>query len=389
VSAAQPRRWRVLHLITRLERGGSSDCTLWQAIGAARRGHEVTVASGPTDAPSPLVALASREPGLSFVTVTELSRAIRPWNDARALLSIWSLLRRRRFDIIHLHTSKAGALGRLAALAAGARRRVIHQPHGHLFYGYYGRLASRVVVAAERTLAPLARLHITLTDAGTGEHLEHGIGRPHQYRTLPSGVDFRPLRAAARRREECRRRLGFGPDDIVVGTLCRLEAIKGPDVVTAAYLEAAADRPGLRLVVGGDGPMRGVLASEVERAGAGGRVRMPEGWIPADELLPACDIFVLASRNEGMGRALVEAMALGLPVIGSAVGGVGDLLDQGRAGLLVAPGDRAALARAIARLADDRPFAWTLGRAGRARAVAYGAGRMVHGLLRLYQQVAA
>jgi len=389
VIARTRRPFRVLHVITRLERGGSSDCTLWQAIGAARRGHEVTVASGPTEAPSPLLAIARREARLAFVTLASLGRPIRPWRDARALASIWTLVRRGRFDIIHLHTSKAGALGRLAAFAAGQRRRVIHQPHGHLFYGYYGGGLSRLVVAAERALAPLARLHLTLTDAGTGQHLERGIGRLEQYRTLASGVDFRPLRAAARRRAECRSRHGFGPGEIVVGTLCRLEAVKGAGVLTAAFLEAAADRPALRLVVGGDGPLRATLLDEVERAGAGARVRLPGGWIPPADLLPACDIFVLASRNEGMGRALVEAMALGVPVIASAVGGVPDLLDHGRAGLLVPPDDAAALAGAIARLADDRPRAQALGRAGRARAVAYGAGRMVHRLLGLYDQVAA
>jgi len=383
------RPWRVLHVITRLERGGSSDCTLWQAIGAARHGHEVTIASGPTDAPTPLLAAARREPRLSFVTIAALGRPIRPWRDARALATILALLLRRRFDVIHLHTSKAGALGRLAALVAGGRRRVIHQPHGHLFYGYYGDAASRLLVAAERALAPLARLHITLTDAGAGEHLARGVGRPEQFRTLPSGVDFRALRAAARRRAACRRGFGFAPEDIVLGTLCRLEPVKGAAEVVEAFLAAAANRPALRLAVGGDGPLRAALEATIRAAGAAPRVRLPGAWMQPADILPACDIFVLASRNEGMGRALVEAMALGIPVVASAVGGVPDLLDHGRAGLLVPPGDAASLAQAIGRLADDRPCAAALGRAGRTRSVAYGAGRMVRGLLRLYREVAA
>jgi len=384
-----PRPWRVLHVITRLERGGSSDCTLWQAIGAARRGHEVILASGPTDAPSPLLAVASRQPGLTLVTLPALGRPIRPWRDARALASIGRLMMGHRFDVIHLHTSKAGALGRLAALLTGSRQRVIHQPHGHLFYGYYGGTASRLVVAAERFLAPLARMHITLTDAGAGEHLARGVGRPAQFRTLPSGVDFRGLRVAAPYRAACRALFGFAPDDLVVGTLGRLEPIKGADVVIDAFLAAAADRGALRLVVGGDGPLRATLESTIRTAGAAARVRLPGAWLQPADILPACDIFVLASRNEGMGRALVEAMALGIPVVASAVGGVPDLLEHGRAGLLVPPGDPAALAQAIGRLADDRSFAAALGRAGRARSVVYGAGRMVHRLLRLYGEVAA
>jgi glycosyltransferase involved in cell wall biosynthesis len=98
---------------------------------------------------------------------------------------------------------------------------------------------------------------------------------------------------------------------------------------------------------------------------------------------------VLASRNEGMGRALVEAMVLGIPVVATAVGGVPDLLDGGRAGLLVPAADPEALGAALARLADDPGFALALGRRGHARSLSYGAGRMVHSLMRLYREMAA
>jgi glycosyltransferase involved in cell wall biosynthesis len=216
----------ILHLVTRLERGGASDCTLWQAIGAARRGHRVVVASGPTDAPTPILERARREPRIAFVDLPALGRAVRPGRDLQALLAIARLIRAERFDVLHLHTSKAGALGRLAALLSGQRRKVIHQPHGHLFYGYYGRVGSSLVVGAERLLAPLARLQITLTGTGAREHLERGVGRVEQFRALPSGIDFRPLRRAARRRDDCREKLGFASEDLVVTTLCRLEPIK-------------------------------------------------------------------------------------------------------------------------------------------------------------------
>jgi glycosyltransferase involved in cell wall biosynthesis len=380
---------RVLHLITRLERGGSSDCTLWQAMGAARRGHQVTLASGPTDAPTPLVERARRQAGIEMVTIPALGRSLRPQRDLRALGSIVALLRSGGYDVIHLHTSKAGALGRIAAALTGRTTRVINQPHGHLFYGYYGRAGTALVLAAERILARFARLQVTLTRHGTEEHLRRGVGRPAQYRTLCSGVDFRALRAAGRRREECRRRLGYGPDEIVIGTLCRLEPVKGAGDVVSGFLRAAATRPSLRLLVGGDGPLRGALLSAAHAAGAQTRVSVGGAWVAPEETLPALDIFVLASHNEGMGRALVEAMALGIPVIGTAVGGVPDLLLGGQAGLLVPPGDPASLGAAMGHLADDRGFAVALGRRGRARSLAYGAGRMVHSMLRLYREVAA
>ena len=380
---------RILHLVTRLERGGSSDCTLWQAMGAARRGCEVTIASGPTGRPTPLLDVARRLPRLTLVPILPLGRPPHPVRDLRALLAIVGLLRRERFDVIHLHTSKAGALGRIAAALTGQTARVIHQPHGHLFYGYYGRAGTALVLFTERWLARFARFQVTLTAAGAQEHLRRGIGRPEQYRTLPSGVDFRGLRAARRRREACRRRLGYGRDDFVIGTLCRLEPIKGTGDLVDAFLRLAPDRPALRLLVAGEGPERPELLKRIHAAGLQNRATILGGWVDPLAILPACDAMVLASRNEGMGRALVEAMVLGLPVVATAVGGVADLLDGGRAGLLVPPSDPEALASALARLADDPGFALALGRRGHARSLSYGAGRMVHSMLRLYREVAA
>src|SRR5262249_3061837 len=158
--------------------------------------------------------------GLRLLALRDLARPLRPWRDLRALAAVRRLLKVGRFDVIHLHTSKAGALGRAAARLEGLTARVVHQPHGHLFYGYYGALGSRLVLGVERRLASWARFHLTLTDRGADEHLSRGVGRRGQFRTLPSGIDLAPLRRAARGRDELRARFGYGASDVVVGTLC-------------------------------------------------------------------------------------------------------------------------------------------------------------------------
>jgi glycosyltransferase involved in cell wall biosynthesis len=382
-------RLAILHVITRLERGGASDCTLWQAIGAARRGHEVTLACGPSDLATPLLDRARRQDRLGFVTIPTLARPVRPMADLRALAAIHRLMRRGRFDVIHLHTSKAGALGRVAGALLGQRTRVVHQPHGHLFYGYYGRLGAAFVALAERALAPLASRHVALTARGAREHLARRIGREAQFRVIPSGVEMGPLRAASRRREEARRRLGYAPEDFVVMSLARLEPIKGAAVTLRAFARAAATRPALRLHLAGDGPLLEALRRESRTLGVAVRVRLDGAWGAPHDLLPAADLFVLAPRNEGMGRAVVEALALALPVIATRVGGLPEVLEDGRSGLLVPPDDEPALADAIARVADDPGFAEALGKRGRARSVNFGAGRMVHRVLALYREMAA
>jgi glycosyltransferase involved in cell wall biosynthesis len=347
------------------------------------------------------VERARREPRIRLVEIPGLARAVRPWRDLKALLAIRRLLRRERFDVVHTHTSKAGALGRLAVALGGrpgaphrpkgappALPLVVHQPHGHLFYGYYGVLGTALLVLAERLLAPLADVQITLSWRGAEEHLSRRIGRPEQFRVVRSGIDLTPFRRARSGRAERRSRLGYAPDEFVVGALGRLEPIKGMEDLLEGFLKAAATRPRLRLLLGGDGPSRERLLDRARRTPFADRVTIGGSWVDPREVLPALDLFAFPSRNEGMGRALVEAMACGLPVVASAVGGVPEVLEEGGAGLLIPPADPDAVALAIGRLADDQAAAAALARRARARSVAFGAGRMVHALLRVYLEAA-
>jgi len=202
-----------------------------------------------------------------------------------------------------------------------------------------------------------------------------------------SGIDLRAFRSAGRQRAACRLRLGLRADEFAVGSLCRLEPIKGVEDLVQGFARAAAGTPRLRLLLGGDGPLRDQLLELARRAGLADRVTIEGAWVSAEEFLPALDLFVLASRNEGMGRALVEAMASGLPVVATAVGGMPEVLEEGRAGLLVPPGDPQAIADAITRVRNEPRLADGFGRRARARSVVFGAGRMNHALLRLYREV--
>lgn len=382
----KPRRLSILHVITRLDRGGSSDCTLLQALGAARRGHRVTLAFGPSASPSPLLPTALAERGIRFLEIPSLRREPAPVQDLRSLVALTRIVRRGRFDVVHTHTSKAGAVGRLAAFLGG-RPPVVHQPHGHLFYGYHGRIGTGLVILAERLLAPLASRQIALSWRGAEEHLCRGVGRPGDFTVVRSGIDLRPYRRARDRRGACRRKWNVSPGDFVVGSLCRLEPVKGAEELLEAFILATASVRRLRLIIGGDGPLRDRLADRAREAGVADRVTIEGSWLRAEDLLPALDLFVLASRNEGMGRALVEAMAAGVPVVGTAVGGIPEVLEEGGAGILVPPGDPEGLAAAISRLAADERLSAHFGRRARARSVAFGAGRMNHALLNLYRRV--
>ncbi|MEW6750748.1 MAG: glycosyltransferase family 4 protein [Candidatus Latescibacterota bacterium] len=377
---------RVLHVITRLDRGGSAENTLLTAAGVDPARFVCAVATGPTrEGGTPAEARAHRA-GVRFLAVPHLVRPIRPAADLRACWELWRLMRRGGYGIVHTHTSKAGLLGRLAARWARVPA-VVHTPHGHVFYGYYGPAKTRLFLGLERAATHLADRIVTLTEREVAEYQKLGVARPHQCAVIHSGVDFAALDGGTADREAVRRELGFPPDALVVGTVGRYTRVKAQgDLLAAAGIlrERVAK---LRLLLVGEGEDRPRLEAQARQLGLAGQAVLT-GWrAQVGPLLRAMDVFALPSRNEGMGKALVEAMHCGLAVVATAVGGVPEVVEAERSGLLVPAGSPAELAGAVLRLALDPELRRTLGEAARQRAAAYGVEPMVEQIERLYTEV--
>jgi glycosyltransferase involved in cell wall biosynthesis len=361
---------RVLHVITRLCLGGSSANTVAQVLTLRRAGYDcrLIVGAGESDAGT---LDDARQRGCPLVPLPGLGREVSPSRDLAALAALIRLMRRERPMIVHTHTSKAGFIGRLAARLAGVPV-VVHQPHGHIFYGYYGALRSALFVRVERLAARWTHRIVTLTERGTAEHLARGIGRDPQFVAIPSGVPTATLRARAPARAVARARLGIAEDDFAVVGVGRLVYVKGFDLLVAALPRVVGELPAARLVLVGDGPDRAALKAQAVRLGVADRVVLAGAVAGAGagllDYLAAADVCAAPSRNEGMGRALVEAMALGLPVVGAAVGGVPDVVGPDEAGRLVPAEDSQALADALIELGQDAVLRQKLGEAAGARA---------------------
>jgi glycosyltransferase involved in cell wall biosynthesis len=361
---------RVLHVITRLGLGGSSENTVAQVLALRRAGYDCRLAVGMAESDTGTIDDA-RDRGCPLVPLPSLGREISPSRDLAALLTLVRLLRQARPLIVHTHTSKAGFTGRLAARLAGVPV-VIHQPHGHIFYGYYGAVRSALFVRLERRAAQWTHRIVTLTERGTQEHLAQGIGRRGQFVDIPSGVSTTALRARAPSRTVARARLGIAESDFVIVGVGRLVYVKGFQLLVAALPRVLQELPDARLVLVGDGPDRTSLEAQAARLGVAGRLVLTGALAGAAggllDYLAAADVCASPSRNEGMGRALVEAMALGLPVVGAAVGGVPDVVGPDEAGRLVPAEDPEALADALVELGQDVALRQKLGEAARARA---------------------
>jgi glycosyltransferase involved in cell wall biosynthesis len=380
---------RILHVITRLDRGGSTTNTLTSVRLQRNRQFETALAYGVTRPPPDSLVQTLRAEGIACHFLPSLVRDPAPWRDAAAFLALLRLLRRERYDLVHTHTSKAGVLGRLAAARVGLP--AVHTAHGHVFYGYFGPILTRAFVLVERAMARRSARLVSLTDAETRESLERRIGRPEQYVTIPSGVPlarFRNLDPALG--ASFRARWAIPPDAVLIVSVGRLTAVKGFDLLLPAFAQTRfPESPGFLALVG-DGEERSALERLAGALGVRSRVIFTGDLDDVRSALAAADFFVLASRNEGMGRAIVEAMAAGLPAVAPAVGGVPEVIRHGENGLVVPTGDPAALAAALGTLASDPARRRAMGR--RAAEWVYprfDEATMVDALAALYREVLA
>ena len=342
-----PRPLRILNVVARLNIGGPA---VHVALVTAKMGppsYESTLVSGSVGAAEGDMSAYARRWGVEPVIVPELGRELHPLRDLVTLWKLYGLMRRIRPDIVHTNTAKAGAVGRLAAKLAGVPC-VVHTFHGHVFHGYFDRFRTAVFIRLERLAARWSDAIITLSPDLRRELVErYRITRAEHVVVLPNGLDLGALARSPRRQGGFRRELDVPADAPLVGIVGRLVAVKNH----ALFLEAAARvqtaMPSVRFVVVGDGELRADVERRIDALGLRDRVTIV-GW--RDDLTAIysdLDLMVLTSENEGTPLTIIEALAAGVPVVSTAVGGVPDLLEHGRLGGLVPPRNPDALAEAI------------------------------------------
>jgi glycosyltransferase involved in cell wall biosynthesis len=272
--------------------------------------------------------------------------------DLVSLGKLVRLFRQLRPDIVHTHTAKAGTLGRLAARLAGVPR-IVHTFHGHVLEGYFSPAATRVFLGIERALARITDRIITVSPRLRQALLGMGIGQPAQVEVVPLGLDLDRFLRAPKGQNDLRLALRIPAGTPLLGIVGRLVPIKDHPTLFQALTLFPDGSGAPHLLVVGDGERREDLQQLAHRLGLASRVHFL-GWrSDLEAILSELDMVICCSRNEGTPVALIEAMAAGVPVVSSDVGGVGDLVVHGETGWLVPPGDPAALAQGIQRLLGD------------------------------------
>lgn len=323
--------------------------------------------------------LRLRAPDIDVLRIAGLGRSVRVGDDARALAGVVGEMRRFSPDIVHTHTAKAGVLGRLAALRAGVPA-TVHTYHGHLLHGYFSPPLTAGVTFVERTLARRTDRLLAVGERVRDDLLEAGIGRLDQYRVVPPGVDIPP----APGRSEARASLGIPLDVPVVAFVARLTQVKRPLRFVEVVRLVSAERPDVRFVVAGEGP----LADELLAAASGLPIDLL-GWRPdVERVYAASDVVILTSDNEGMPVSLIEAGLCGRAAVTTDVGSAREVVADGVTGRVVPQRHAGVLAQALLDLLRSPTLLADMGSraADRCRA-RFGMDRLVQDMAMLYEEL--
>jgi len=384
-------RVKILRVIARLNMGGPALHVAYLTAGLTERGYDTTLVAGSLARGEDSMSFVADQRGVQVVQIDELGREISPLRDLVATLRLARLIRRERPQILHTHTAKAGTVGRVAALLAGSRRPpiIVHTFHGHVLRGYFGPLRSYFFRLLERGLAAGTTALVAVSPEVRDDLVALGVAPSERFVVVRLGIELDERVAPEQNgRAESRRYLGIPGDRFAVGWIGRMTAVKRTDDVLVAFKRLRDDGVDAVLCMVGDGPDRAQLE---QRAHDLGVIRDTLFLGYQEDVAPfysAFDALVLPSSNEGTPVSAIEALAAGRPVVATRVGGVPDVVRDGKDGFLVETGDTAELADRLAQLARDPELRERMGDAGRARVLPrYAVDRLVDDVDRLYRSL--
>jgi glycosyltransferase involved in cell wall biosynthesis len=384
-------RVKVLRVIARLNIGGPALHVAYLTEGLASRGYDTTLVAGTLARGEESMAHVARQRGVSIVTLEALHREISPLSDVRAIIRLASVIRRERPTILHTHTAKAGAVGRIAAVLAGSARPpvIVHTFHGHVLRGYFGGVRTAAFRILERTLARWTTQLVAVSPEVRDDLVALGVAPAEKFVVVRLGIELEErveLNGAAR--GETRRILGIEPDSFVVGWVGRMTAVKRTDDVLLSFQRLLSRDVDATLCLVGDGPDRSRLERRAHELGIAKRCLFLGYQDDVGAFYSAMDALVLPSANEGTPVSVIEALAAGRPAVATRVGGVPDVVEDGVDGFLVDAGDTEGIAEWLATLARDPELRSTMGTRGRERALQrYAVERLVDDVDRLYRRL--
>jgi glycosyltransferase involved in cell wall biosynthesis len=377
---------KVLHIITRFDKGGSAQNTFLTLLGLKKENFNPCLIAGLSlESEMKDEEMKSKEidiqrlesEDIQFIQCPSLVRRLNIIKDFRAFFEIWKLIKKSKPLIVHTHSSKAGLLGRLVAKLAGIPI-IVHTPHGHVFFGYFGSFKTKIFILLEKVASRITYKIVALTNREKEDHIMFRIANKDKFIVIPSGVELNKFKEVPyNEKQNFKKELGVPQNSLIVGTVGRLEPVKAPEFLIEAAKYIIPKYPTTYFIFAGDGHLKQNLEKKASDFGIKNNIIFL-GWRnDIAKIISTYDIFALPSLNEGMGRVLVEAMALGKPIVASNAGGIPDLVTHGKNGFLVPPKDPRELANYIQILIEDEEKRAKMGEAGKEMAENFSKEKMV------------
>jgi len=350
---------KVLHIITDSHPFGGAQRNTWLSVSKSSPEFMQHLACGMGDE---FLDLCKRK-NIPFYPIDALTNNFAPISDLKAIYNMWKLMRDEKFDIVHLHSSKAGILGRIAAKLAGTPL-VIFTIHGVSFDFELRPKSAPVLLFLEKLVAGFTHGIISVAQNCKDDFVKKGVCNPDKIRVIYSAIEFEPIDNAVggnKKREE----LGISPDDFVIGAVGHFRKAKGYEYLVESAPIVLEKYPDSLFLIIGDGPEKADIERRIKEAGLEERFLLTGNRDDVPELLKIMDIFCRPSIHEGLGRALTEAMYAELPPVVTDIWGTGEICEDGKTGILVPIRDPDALAWGIIRLRENPRLAKEIGKNAR------------------------
>jgi glycosyltransferase involved in cell wall biosynthesis len=357
----------IVHAIARLNVGGAALHVIQLAAQQRARGHDVTVVAGTLADGEESMEYVADDLDVPVIRLPALQRELSLLADATAVRELRRTVVRRCADVLHTHTAKAGATGRIAAMlpSGGWPRTTVHTFHGHVLSGYFGGRREKVFIRIERSLGRRSGAIVAVSDEVRDDLVDLGVASPEKIVVIPYGFDFSGISSPDQAgRAALRSEIDLMPDAFVVGWAGRLTAIKRPRDLVRTLAELVEMRVDAFLVVVGDGPERESVEALATELGVMERCRFLGYRRDMSRWYGAFDAFLLTSENEGTPVVAIEALASGCPVVATNAGGTAAVVRHGQSGYLAPIGETHQLAGHLYELASRPGLARSLGKTG-------------------------
>lgn len=381
------KKKKILYLVTQAEWGGAQKYIYDLAQNLAND-FDITVGAG-LDGSSQELLNKLESIQIKTTVFKNLKRSIHPLFDLLAILEIFIFLKKNRFEIIHLNSSKAGVIGSVTGWIYNLFRKnkikILYTAHGWVYSEPLSFCKRYLYLWTERIACLLRDATIVLSEKEKSVGLKYKTVKEKTVTIIPNGIDLNKIYFLDR--EQAKRALfpKRADQDIIIGTIANLYKTKGLDILIHGFKNIYEQNNNCRLIIIGEGPERQVLEKIIVKENLQEAVILTGRKENAAQYLKAFDIFVLPSIKEGFPYALLEAMTAGLPIIATQVGAIPEIIKNGSNGILVETGQEKGLAGAIQRLLNYQELRNTIGQTALQDIANYSLQKMIKETKEIYE----